>query len=284
MSSKVLFLGKSDKHIMKVTNTDRSVTSAPAFASNLEFIWIVNTPPGDVVTHARDYVLSVTKEFLELVENDLPLLQYHYTCEINIPGCEHLGPSRGSGMVGGIRIDGSLYSLSNGMGECHLDLIHLRPDGTGERVRKIDIRDRKRIQTDNIGVIKIFRRKKKLTWPEVLPPLIKFLKRLPDDEILIQVLWSRPSLMDLVRAHERGFGEDDWAIEELEKMGDKAKTELIKKLQDPRASKYYVSIATLLLTNFPSLESKKAVEQLMKQETNETTKNTYAILLKTLGQ
>lgn len=278
MSSQVIFSGQSDKHVMKVSGTDRSVTSAPTFAEHLEFIWIMNQDPGDIVSYARDYVLSVAETFLELINKDLPFLQYFYMCEHTMPGYEHLPPMRSRG-IGGIRIDGKLYLFDCGMGECHLTLLRLRPDGTGEEVKKIDCCDRKRIETDNLGVLKIYRRKKKLTWPDALPPLIKFIRQLPDDEVRIQVVWGKPKFMDLVRAYQRAGGEDDWAVEELANMGDEAKERLLEKLQDPKVQKYHHSIAWLLATVFPCIESKKAVEQLMARETNEIAKTVYSTLL-----
>lgn len=283
MSSKVLFLGESDKHIMKITNTDHSVTSTPAFANNLEFIWIVNTSPGDVVTHTRDYVLSAAETFLKIVENDLSLLQYHYTYEATMPLRGRSLKTRGSGGCSGFHVDGKACAIWGGMGECYVDEYGILPDGKRGVVRATDVRDRKRVETDDWGPIKIFRRKKKLTWPEVLPPLIEFLKQLPDEEVRIRVLWEKPKLMDLVRSADKGGGEKDWAEGELYEIGDKAKTELLEKLQDPKASKYYVTIARLLVTLFPSSEAKEAVERLRDQETKESARATYSLLLKTLG-
>jgi hypothetical protein len=281
MSIQFIFTGTLNKHVMRITSTDWKVAGRLT-VSGLKFFPMVSLPSGEVAVHPRKELLISAKAFLEAFKRNQKLLQYYYTFEITPPGMGRRRPSSGS--VSGFKINGKYCCIYSGMGECYITEYEVGPDGKGEVVKTVDVRDRKRIKTDDWGYIKIFRRKKKLTWPEVLPPLIEFLKEILDKEICVRVVWRKPSIMDLVRAYERGFGEDDWAEEELEKRGDEAKTALLEILKDPRMSKHYGSIAMLLLTCFPSPESKKAVEQLIEKETDEYAKTIYASLLETMGR
>jgi hypothetical protein len=266
---------------MRITNTDWKIAEILT-VSGLKFFPMLSLPSGEVAAHQREELLISAKEFLEAFKKNQKLLQYYYTFEITPPGIGRRPPSSGS--VSGFKINGKYCCIYSGMGECYISEFEVQPDGMGKVVKNIDVRDQKCIETDDWGAIKIFRRKKKLTWSEVLPTLIEFLKGLPDDEIRVRVAKNKPSITDLVRAYERGFGEDDWAIEQLDERDDEAKTMLIKKLQDPRESKYHGTIATMLLTIFPSSESKNAVEQLIKHEKNKELKRAYTLLLETMGK
>jgi len=281
MAIRVLFLGKSQKYVMKITNTDWIVAGVLT-VSGLKFFPMVTLESNEEAIYPRDELLTEANAFLKAFGRDQKFLQYHYSFEIAPPG--GLPKSRGSGSVSGFKINDKYFCIVAGMGECYLLELGSKSNKINDVSRRVDVRDRKCIETDDWGVIKIFRRKKKVTWPEVLPPLIEFLRNLPDSEVHVRVEENQPSIMDLVRAYERGFGEDDWAEEELEKRGNEAKTVLLEKLKDPGMTKYYESIAMLLLTCFPSFESRKAVEQLIEQETNERAKTVYMALLQATAQ
>jgi hypothetical protein len=64
-------------------------------------------------------------------------------------------------------------------------------------------------------------------------------------------------------------------------MGEQGKAGLLAKLGDPRAKKHYDTIAQLLLTLFPSPESRQAVEQLIDREPDEDRKRLYVVWLTT---
>jgi hypothetical protein len=267
---------------MSVGKNDQRIVNSDIFEGNLEFIWILHQYPGEINKYPRDNVLAAAETFYNIIQKDLTLLEYDYITECTIPGYEHLSPSRGRGSVG-VQIDGRLYVLRGGAGYCCLSLMEIQPDGTGTCVKKIDCRERKIIKTENLGDVKIFRKKKKLTWAKILPPLIDFLKQLEDDQIEVMVIYSKPKFMEYIQAYQEGAGGDDWAIEEIAKMGDEAKNKLLEKLQDPKVRKYYHAIASILMIVFPSKESKNAVERLIEEETDEIRVSLYKNLLQVSG-
>ena len=268
MASRVIFSAKSGKHILDVSNNDRAIAGSENFGNNLEFIWILNQDPDEVERHARNSVLTAAETFYSLILNDLELLEYGYKTKFIMPGCERFGPATGGGGIGGIRIAEQLYGLSSGAGYCYLELMEIQPNGIKKCVKKIDCRNRKIIETNNFGNITILRKKKNLTWPQILPPLISFLKQLKDDQIEIQVIYSKPKFLDYILA-----------IEELAKMGDEAQNKLIEILQDPKAKKHYNAIASALMVVFPSKTSKDAVKRLIEKETDRDQIMVYKILL-----
>jgi 2'-5' RNA ligase len=87
--------------------------------------------------------------------------------------------------------------------------------------------------------------------------------------------------MDLVRAAGEGGGANDWAEELIGEMGEEGKRALLERLKDSKAKKHYFTIARLLLSLFPSPESKKAVKRSVERESNEELKRLYVVLLAT---
>ena len=160
-------------------------------------------------------------------------------------------------------------------------LFRSRPDGRGEILNRIDIRSEKRIETDDFGILKVFRRKLKLTLFETVPQLVAFLSRCEDEVIRVRATENNPSFMDLVRAVTEGGGADDWAGEQIQEMGEEGKRSLMERLTDPKAKKHYFTIAQLLLSLFPSRESREAVERVVERERNEELKRLYVVLLAT---
>jgi hypothetical protein len=95
----------------------------------------------------------------------------------------------GSGRTGGIQIgrDGFYYTIEAGLGECVLIKKGVKPDGWGFDLERRDIRDLKRIQTDNFGEIRIYRKKKASRLKTTLEELKDFLGR-NSDETVIKVM------------------------------------------------------------------------------------------------
>ena len=89
--------------------------------------------------------------------------------------------------LGGIRMPGDetgFYSLEAGLGVCKL---RRRPLETspGEPIQwaEIDIRDRSELVTANLGVIKLFRKKKRTRLKALFTDLIAFLDQLDGEEV-----------------------------------------------------------------------------------------------------
>jgi len=91
----------------------------------------------------------------------------------------------GSGMIGGIQIggDGFYYCIEGGLGKCLLKKQGRRPDGWGFDAEIRDIRDVETIQTDNMGTIKIYKKKKRTRVKDVLLQLKEFLSTNSDETV-----------------------------------------------------------------------------------------------------
>jgi hypothetical protein len=238
---------------------------------------MIGDPTRGEETYPRLTLLHAAREWQNAIEGDRQLLPYHYSFEIGIGELK----SRGSGGAGGFHIKGKIHSVRAGPGRCYLNEMGIRPDGRGEVLNRIDIRNEKKIETDDYGTLRVFRRKLKLTLFETVPQLVSFLSRCDDEVIRVRATENNPSFMDLVRAVTEGGGADDWAGEQILEMGGEGKRSLLERLKDPKAKKHYFTIAQLLLSLFPSRESRKAVERLVEREHNEELKRLYVVLLAT---
>jgi len=89
----------------------------------------------------------------------------------------------GGTSMGGIRIGGELYAIVGGLGKCILEKIELYPSGRGKVVESQDIRGRCRIETDNLGTIRIIRRKRPLNLDKAMKALGEFLRGFEDENV-----------------------------------------------------------------------------------------------------
>jgi hypothetical protein len=209
-------------------------------------------------------VLDVARSSLEEIRRQWGVLPYRYGFESRIGGREDLR-SGGSGGASGFRIEGRIHSIKAGLGLCYLEEMEWSPGERGRVVRRIDVRDRTRVETDDWGSIKITRRKLQLTLPEQLAGLIAFLIGIPDAaEVRVLRTDGTTSVMELVRMAAEDA--DEGAEEELFERGEVAKRELIAKLRDRKARRYHGTIAWVLLTVFPSAESREAVGRAAERE------------------
>jgi hypothetical protein len=276
---KVTFRGASSCHVLIFSGSDNIVwqvfSPSETGLPHYRFLELLGYCYEREQIYSREELLQAAREFEAVLERERVRFPYHYSYEMGI-GELH---SKGSGGVGGFHIDGKTHSIWGGAGVCYLKEMGIGPDGRGYDVKKIDIREKKRIETDDFGTIKVFRRKLKLSIFESIQALISFLSICEDKLLRVTGVEKEPSLMDIVRSAWEGGGADDFADEELLKMGDKAKAGLIAKLEDRKAKKYYESIAQLLLTVFPSAESRQAVERALLRETDEARRGSMALWL-----
>lgn len=102
----------------------------------------------------------------------MDLLQYNYS--FSFTAC----PNSGSGAVSGFMIDGYYAFLSTRPnGFCIIKLIESSTNSCSRLVGQLDIRNKSEIETDNWGILKIKKIKDKVTWQDVLPPMIAFLNQ-----------------------------------------------------------------------------------------------------------
>ncbi len=273
------FRGSSDTHVLDISGADNSVS--PAFSRvapgspDCRLLGMIGAAYAQEQYYERTALLQAATEFDDALGQQRDLLPYHYSYQIG----DGKTFGRGSGGASGFHINGKVHSIRAGAGTCYLQEIGVGSDGRGSVVNTIDIRDQKCVETDDYGPIKIYRRKLKLTLFETMPLLVSFLRNSKNESFRVLTIEGKPSLMDLVRLVAEGGGADDWAGEQLSGMGQDGKAGLIAKLGDPRARKYYAVIAHILLTAFPSRESRQAVEQLLEHDQDQERKARYLALL-----
>jgi hypothetical protein len=123
---------------------------------------------------------QVAEQFLAAVQRDIYLIQYDYSFSFTA------SPHKGSGAVSGFIVDGCHAFLSaRPKGFCMLELMESSSNSTSSVVKQIDIRNKSEIKTDNWGILKIKKKKAKVTWPDVLPPMIEFLKRSKSETVVV---------------------------------------------------------------------------------------------------
>jgi hypothetical protein len=115
---------------------------------------------------------QAAKQLLEAIQRDLDILQYNYSF------CFTASSHKGSGALSGFIVDGYYGFLSTRPnGFCLLKLMESLPNSRSRLVGQLDIRNKNQIETDNWGVLKIKKKKDKVTWQDALPPMIEFLKK-----------------------------------------------------------------------------------------------------------
>jgi hypothetical protein len=278
---KVIFRGTSEKHVVVFTSLDQSVfqafsPKAPG-SPNSRLLAMIGDSYQNEQAYTRATLLEAATEFRDALERDRPLLPFRYSFEF--VGSEIFGGSGGSGGAGGFHIGGKIHSIRGGNGVCYLNEMGIGPDGWGYDASTIDVRDKKCVETDDHGSIRIKRRKLKLSLFETIPLLISFLTTSAVDVFHVVATEDSPSFMYLIRMAGQGSGENDWAEEQMFEMGEEARNALIAKLSDTKANKHHGTIARVLLTVFPSHESRQAVENLVQREEDDELKRLYAVLL-----
>jgi hypothetical protein len=180
--------------------------------------------------------------------------------------------------VSGFHIDGRSCYLETDVGRCSIYDNKVMPTPYGGTVVDIgrDVRHEKRIETDDLGPIKIRRRRLNSDLPKTLGELAVFLSGSESAVVLVQTSDGRPSTMELVRLAGDG---DEGAEEELFNRGTAAREELIAKARDPRCRKHHPTIAWLLLTCFASPETRSSVEDMFDREKDPKRKEQLAMLL-----
>ena len=120
--------------------------------------------------------------------------------------------------------------MGSGSGYCFRGQLQQDVDGRISYVNKTDLRGFKSLQTENLGKIRVLRKKINLTWLEKLPPLLDFLEKCKNEQIIVFTKWGKPGFAQLLAAYKEGFGMDDWAAEEISNMGEEGKEKLLEKL------------------------------------------------------
>jgi len=216
-------------------------------------------------TESRQRLLDAATQLRDYLSEHLDRLQYRYTIEVCMMGRPELKTS-GTGMVSGFKIDGVTHAIHGGDGECILTRYEPLPDGSGSLQEQIDVSDRKRVQTDDWGEIKIRRRKMKYTFPQILPDAIAFLERVDEHQVRLYSYDKLPTLRELLQAFSEAGGGDDWAIEELGRQGADGRAQLIDALEDRKLRKYVPAIVQLLILLHRDAETDEILDRFLEAQ------------------
>ncbi|WP_207394922.1 hypothetical protein [Bremerella alba] len=139
-------------------------------------------PAGSHVRRRRGNLLLHARAALNYLERDADLLAYDYSFRLSkgedrhkLKG--HLGDFKIRGLFGGV--DGQPR------GFCTLTLSELSPNGLGRDVELIDLRKRDEMETDDCGLLKIYRTEAEFGWLSPIRGMIDFLEASDADEIVI---------------------------------------------------------------------------------------------------
>jgi hypothetical protein len=255
--------------MMTLSSADTSITRA---FKSLVFFRIIGHCYREQHVYTREELLDAATTIREDYRRQENLVSYRYSFEHARNGLK----SSGGGGASGFKIDGKIHSIWSGPGYC--DLQYSERNDRNEVIAKhaTDVRDLKVIQTDNWGPMRITRRKLKLTLPDQLDSLISFLKNSPDTHLKVFTSDGPSSVMDLIRFVHQG---NEGAEESLFNGGDSTKQQLLTKLTDKKSAKYRRTIAWVLLTCFPSPESRSAIESALNSESDPTRQRELAMLL-----
>jgi hypothetical protein len=112
------------------------------------------------------------------------LLPYSYNYEF-----EKEKGRKGGGGTSGFRVRGYYGAIDvRPAGYCTLTLSEDAPHGTSRIVEIIDIRNKKKIETDDWGYLKIHRRKMEIDWYREIPRILDFLENTKSKNI--EIYWD----------------------------------------------------------------------------------------------
>lgn len=139
-------------------------------------------PAGSYVRRRRGNLLSHARGTLKYLERDADLLAYDYSFRLTKGEDRH----KLKGHLGGFNIRG-LFGHVDGQprGFCTLTLSEVSPTGIGRNVELIDLRTRREIETDDRGLLKIYRTEAEFGWLSPLCGMIEFLEASDAKEVTI---------------------------------------------------------------------------------------------------
>jgi hypothetical protein len=270
------YIAQNARYVLDMSGHNRVVCTAATVRGVQGIFALFSAEPGEQKQVRREVLLQAAKDLLARVEADFDRLQYTYSRRD-----ERFGSS-GSGMIGGIRIGGKLYSLEGGPGTCLLEEIGIDASGQGQVVKAIDVRSEKVIETENFGRITITKRKKRLTIHHQLKGLIAFLQQQEDEYITKTLDEGLRKPMDWIRGLEAAEGlEEDYFKERLHEFGDKGLEELIARYAEP-LQKHKQTIQFVLQNFYAPVEVQRRVESAAAAENDPERKRVYVDLLDSL--
>jgi len=130
----------------------------------------------------KEFLLKSIDKILGSIENNPQMLPCVYYIKIETPPGSGMY-STGTGMASGIRINNELYSIEGGLNRCELTRMFQDESGKWHDDKPKDIREFKKIITDNHGEIVIRKRKKPTNLVRNLKKLRSFLQKIDVEEV-----------------------------------------------------------------------------------------------------
>jgi hypothetical protein len=181
----VVFRCGNSEHEMPLSHRDVHLLDGQYFfpgggwgyrqALGLDFIAGLGAPPVGValVKHRRDSEALLLRSLLACLETQKDLLSFSYSY-----GFTNEPNRRRGGGLSGFRVNGYFGSIDvRPSGYCDLTLSEAAPNGRGRIVEIIDMRVKRRVQTECEGTLVVHRRKAVVGWFEELPKALDFLER-----------------------------------------------------------------------------------------------------------
>jgi hypothetical protein len=131
---------------------------------------------------SRSGLLRDAEQLAQAIETDRELPQYDYQFGFSSIPQQKNSAAMGVGTVGG---KGAVISAKH-PGQLYLELWEKGPDGKGRIVEVKDLRADPPVVTDELGTIKVYRRKNKVDWIPKLSQLIQFLRENHSDTVRIR--------------------------------------------------------------------------------------------------
>lgn len=119
---------------------------------------------------SRLRLMNAAKKLLERVRIDRDYINFDYSC-----GFSSQGKRRHSGRGFGVRLPGRDAFIWLHSGQIFMEFREQGSDGKFHVVETVDLRRSGPIQTENLGLLKVYRRANPIGWEQKLPPLIDFL-------------------------------------------------------------------------------------------------------------
>ena len=150
----------------------------------LDFFRGLKSPPLDVplVSHKHFLLLDDLQTLLVQFETQQDLISLDYSC-----GFESEKHRSHGGAQSGFRVQGGFGTINlQPAGYCDLTVMDEGPNGIGRIIEIIDMRVRRKYETLDKGLLKVYTKKATVGWFDELAKLIAFLEANPAEEVEIR--------------------------------------------------------------------------------------------------
>jgi hypothetical protein len=188
MGLEITYVAKKDQISFRLSHVDTEIMQVLAKNSRDDIYLLFNVSDfGEETEVDREDLLSACQRMLERLQRESGDLFCVY--KYRIPEGLAADTRPGAGGTSGIRMNKEefVYSIWSGVGYCNLIKSGIDKNGMGYDIETIDIRPLKKLKTDNMGEIEIYRQKKDSPLEELLTSLKQFLER-QDDKTIVKVL------------------------------------------------------------------------------------------------